>query len=173
MTETDSTRGKKSVLVRLTSKDEWSTPLPIWREIAAFLPPKLVWQPFYYDGTCANHLRSLGWSVVHEDVDFFTTKPPRDALVVDNPPFSKKRQVLQRLVSDLDQPFLLIVPVSTITTQYFRKLVQTVEGGSKAFHFLFPKSRMKFDDTKNQPPFACIWLAYKCPWLGDEQFILI
>ena len=56
--------------------DEWQTTAEAWAELAPVLLPKFgdqcCWQPFYYDGACAKHLRHLGFRrVVHEDADFF------------------------------------------------------------------------------------------------------
>jgi len=56
--------------------DEWQTTAEAWADVAPILLPKFAdqccWQPFYYDGACAKHLRSLGFrKVVHENADFF------------------------------------------------------------------------------------------------------
>ncbi len=56
--------------------DEWQTTQEAWGDVAPLLLPqfarKAVWQPFYYDGACADHLRALGFRhVIHENADFF------------------------------------------------------------------------------------------------------
>ena len=56
--------------------DEWETCASAW---AALLPllgarfrRKAVWQPFFYNGACARHLRDLGFTrVLHDRTDFF------------------------------------------------------------------------------------------------------
>ena len=51
--------------------DEWQTLQKSWAAIAhhfAAFRDKRIWMPFYYDGKCALHLRSLGFrNVVHTD----------------------------------------------------------------------------------------------------------
>lgn len=152
---------RKSILVRLRKQDDWETPIDIWRQILPFLPAfprkRTIWMPFFYNGKAKTHLSQLGHQVVHEQKDFFTTPPPPHCVVVDNPPFSKKRQVLERLFA-LDLPFALILPISTIATQYFHTMQQ--EKGSASFKVIIPSRRMRFDSS-NFPPFACIWLLYK------------
>jgi hypothetical protein len=55
--------------------DEWQTTAEAWGEVAPLLQAfrtRSVWQPFYYDGGCAEHVRELGFEhVIHEEQDFF------------------------------------------------------------------------------------------------------
>ena len=44
----------------------------------------------------------------------------RGEVIITNPPFSKTKEVMERLF-ELDKPFILILPVSKLNTQYFRK----------------------------------------------------
>ena len=49
------------------------TPYSAWQSIAKYLPQdKMIWEPFYGDGTTSGeHLRSLGFQVIHKNIDFF------------------------------------------------------------------------------------------------------
>ena len=82
----------------------------------------------------AAHLRDLGFQVVHEDEDFFENDS--GDYVVSNPPFSILADVLRRLVH-LQKPFVLIMPCSVLTTQYFQKLSLDVQ-------LIVPKRRIQF-----------------------------
>ena len=163
-----------SILVRLRQRDDWETPLEVWRQIAQFLPPKSrIWQPFYYNGSCKAYMEQLGHQVVHEDRDFFSSHPPPDSILCDNTPFSQKKAILEHLVTQRDIPFILIVPIGTLATSYFHALVEQTT--SQAFKAIIPKRRMQFSNTRSSPPFACVWLAYKCPFLAppSKQLLFI
>ena len=96
------------------SDNNYYTPRTAWQEIGAYLPKnKLIWECFYGDGTPAQYLRELGCNVISEDVEFFENKIEFD-LIVTNPPFSLKKKEFERL-RELNKPFLLLMPVSTIT----------------------------------------------------------
>ena len=160
---------------QLSKRDDWETPLEIWRQIAAFLPPKSrIWQPFYYNGSCKAYMEQLGHQVIHEDQDFFSSQPPPGYLLCDNPPFSKRRAILRHLVVTLDIPFILVVPMSTLATAYFHDLVAHANS-SQAFKVIIPHRRMRFGGLKSDPPFASVWLAYKCPFLAPpcQQLLFI
>ena len=43
----------------------------------------------------------MGYDIIHEDKDFFSYTPDYD-IIVDNPPFSKMKEVCQRL-KELDK----------------------------------------------------------------------
>ncbi len=165
-------RKSTSILVRLRKRDDWETPVEIWRQICPYIPrQRTIWMPFWYNGKAKTHLAQLGHQVVHEQKDFFTTPPPDPrCVVVDIPPFSKKRQVLRRLL-DLDLPFALILPISTLATQYFHTMQE--EKGSASFKVIIPSRRMRFDSSSQSPPFACIWLLYKYDWVGSNQLLFI
>ncbi|CAE7307091.1 unnamed protein product [Symbiodinium natans] len=79
------------------ANDEWQTTLESWRSVAPYFHGyrrKSVWMPFYYDGACAGHLRSLGFEkVIHEQEDFFQRVKDKSFLnrvdlIWDNPPYT-------------------------------------------------------------------------------------
>ena len=91
------------------------TPKSAWEEIHQLIPKgKVIWEAFYGDGNSGTYLRELGFEeVIHEPINFF--EHDLGDLVVSNPPFSLKKQVLERLVS-LDKPFILLMPIATLAT---------------------------------------------------------
>ena len=166
-----------SNLGELQHKDEYYTPKHLLQAVAPFVPrDKSIWMPFYGDGSVGRYMRELGFDDVHHEPseDFFTTAPPdasKDTIVVDNPPFSLKREVFERLVS-LDLPFMLIVPLATISYQYTRDIL------GESFQIIIPRKRMNFRDPtrarggkKQQPSFASVWLCHKMNFDRDISFI--
>lgn len=89
----------------------------------------VVWDPFVCSGSARPSqatIRRLGYDVVAPDGrDFFERRePPRTAtLVVSNPPFSMKRQVLAKLLA-WRLPFALILPSEVVQRDYFLRLAQ-------------------------------------------------
>ena len=96
--------------------DDYMTPKDAWERIKDFIPKyKVIWEAFYGDGESGEFLSDLGFNVIHEEIDFFTNNAGE--VIVSNPPFSKKKQVMTRL-TDLDKPFIIICPSSMVNTQY-------------------------------------------------------
>ena len=116
------------------ANDEWQTTRRTWEAVAEHFArwrPKRVWMPFYYDGRCADFLRSLGFAnVVHTDDDFF--ERVRDAafmasvdLIWDNPPYTSpetKERVLRALAAT-NKPFAMLLPVSVLHVGFVREVV--------------------------------------------------
>ena len=76
--------------------DNYRTLKENWELIKEYIPKdKEIWEPFYCDGSSGQDLRDMGFDVHHEDEDFF--EHDHGDIVVSNPPFSKKREVLKRL----------------------------------------------------------------------------
>lgn len=148
--------------------DEWQTTAEAWGEIAPLLLPQfrdqVCWQPFYYDGACAKHLRHLGFKkVVHEDADFF--KRVADPAFVagidfiwDNPPYTAadtKEAVLRALVAT-QKPFCVLLPSSVVFSKLFR---DTLDGDK--VQLILPR-RVRVCKTGQAPvPFKyLVWVCY-------------
>ena len=87
--------------------DNYITNKSDWERIKEYIPKdKVIWSPFYCDGKQKEYFEEMGYNIIHEDKDFFSYTPDYD-IVVDNPPFSKKKEVLRRL-KELDKPFIMI-----------------------------------------------------------------
>ena len=87
--------------------DDYMTPFEAWEDIAHLIPRRVIWEPFFGDGASGDHLRLLGFEVIHEDVDFFHHN--LGDIIVTNPPFSIMKTIIPRL-NQLDKPFILILP---------------------------------------------------------------
>lgn len=143
--------------------DDYMTPENAWINIKDFIPTdKIIWEAFYGDGKSAEYLEKLGFKVIHNQNDFFESN--EGEIIVTNPPFSKKKEVLIRL-KELDKPFILILPASTITTQYIRELFK-----NDKLQIIIPRRRIHFDkkingktpeNWKNACNFDCFYYCYK------------
>ena len=131
----------------ITNKEEWF-------RIKDYIPKdKVIWCPFYCDGSMK---------------DFFENN--KGDIVIDNPPFSKKKEVLLRL-KELDKPFILICPSMMLSYKYFQKLFKD------HIQVIIPQSRIKFthltykDFKSYTPPYASFYFCYKMNLDKDLIFI--
>jgi hypothetical protein len=116
--------------------DEWQTTRRTWEGIAqrfAAWKSKRIWMPFYYDGVCAVHLRSLGFkNVIHTQQDFFERVEDKAFmatvdLIWDNPPYTNadiKERVLRALVAS-GKPYAMLLPISILHVGFVRDIVDT------------------------------------------------
>lgn len=149
--------------------DDYMTPFSAWDNIKQYIPKdKVLWEAFYGDGKSGNHLRELGFNVIHEPVDFFEND--LGEMIVSNPPFSKAKLIMERLLI-IDKPFILIFPSSKINTSYMRKWKD------KNLQIIIPRTRIHFEkliDGKvpegwaNRCNFDCFYYCYK---IGLEKDI--
>jgi len=152
--------------------NDYMTPKYAWENIKEYIPKdKIIWEAFYGDGKSGEYLTELGFQVIHKDIDFFEND--LGDIIVSNPPFSDAKKVLQRL-KVIDKPFILILPVSKITTQYFKEWADKIQ-------ILIPSNRIHFtkfingkvpENWKNACNFDCFYYCYKMDlprdiiWLG-------
>jgi len=141
--------------------DDYMTPKYAWENINQFIPDdKVIWEAFYGDGKSGSHLEEMGYNVIHQQIDFF--KENKGDIIVSNPPFSKSKEVMNRLY-ELDKPFIIILPSSKINTQYFRQWANKLQ-------IIIPKKRIHFEKKvngetpkgwKNACNFDCFYYCYK------------
>jgi len=151
--------------------DDYMTPKSAWENIKHLIPKdKVIWEAFYGDGKSGDYLKELGFNVIHEPVDFFENN--LGTIIVTNPPFSKSKEVIQRL-KELDKPFIIIMPSSKIYTSYFRENFI-----NKGLQIVIPRKRIHFDklvdgekpkNWKNACNFDCFYYCYK---MGFEKDIV-
>ena len=124
--------------------DDYMTPKYAWENIKDYIPKnKLIWECFYGDGKSGEYLTELGFNVIHEKIDFF--KNNLGEVLISNMPFSKKKEVLTRLKA-LGKPFIMIMPSSTLNTQYIRELFSTDQD---KLQLIIPRRRINFDKKVN------------------------
>lgn len=150
--------------------DDYMTPKYAWENIQHLIPKnKVIWEAFYGDGMSGNYLRELGFEVIHEPINFFENN--LGEIIVSNPPFSKSKEVIQRL-KQLDKPFIIIMPSSKINTSYFRETFM-----NSGLQIIIPRKRIHFEKHvegkmvegwKNACNFDCFYYCYK---IGLENSI--
>ena len=145
--------------------DDYMTPKYAWKNIKDYIPKdKVIWEAFYGDGKSGEYLTELGFNVIHKEIDFFDND--LGDIIVSNPPFSKSKEVLNRL-KELDKPFIIILPCSKICTQYIR---ENFKNSETPLQIIIPRKRIHFEkhingeipnNWKQQCNFDCFYYCYK------------
>ena len=154
--------------------DDYMTPKYAWENIKKYIPDVKIWEAFYGDGESGTHLQSLGFDVIHKEIDFFNddTLPEYDC-IVSNPPFSQSKAVVERLLK-LDKPFIIIMPSSKINTGYFRESFMNkiqIIIPPKRIHFTKLVDGEKPKNWKNACNFDCFYYCYKIGLPKDIMWI--
>ena len=148
--------------------DSYMTPKEVWESIAHLLPKdKVIYECFYGDGKSGEYLTELGFQVEHHDIDFFTDPSFNYDILVSNPPYSIKPKVFKRL-AEIDKPFLMLVPVSTMTKKFLKTYFQD------KIQIIIPKSRIHFVKNSVQTKaswFDTLWISYKMNLEKDITFL--
>ena len=153
--------------------DDYMTPKIAWESIQEMIPKdRLIWEAFYGDGKSGKYLQELGFHVIHENMDFFTTEPEKWDMIVSNPPFSRTKEILDRLMI-LDKPFILILPVSKICTSYFRPWKNKIQIiiPKKRIHFKKVVNNEEVSDLKNGCFFDCFYYCFKMNFPNDITWL--
>ena len=149
--------------------DDYMTPKYAWEWIKDFIPKdKVIWEAFYGDGESGKFLSDLGFNVIHEETDFFTNN--LGDVIVSNPPFSKKKEVMIRL-KEINKPFIIICPSSMLNTQYIRNLFK-----DDRLQIIIPNKRINFkklidgkvpDNWGDRCNFDCLYYCWKMDLPND------
>tara|TARA_R110002096_G_scaffold145506_2_gene303279 strand:+ start:335 stop:808 length:474 start_codon:yes stop_codon:yes gene_type:complete len=148
--------------------DNYATDKLGWELIKDYIPSnKKIWSPFYCDGKQKEYFKEMGFDIIHEDEDFFLNN--KGDVIIDNPPFSKKREVLTRL-KELNKPFIMIIPTCLLSLKWFQKLY------SNQIQIIIPMKRLTFtklNEISNgyTPPFGSFIYCYKMNLDNDLTFI--
>ena len=138
------------------SSDNYITNKEDWERIKQFIPKdKQIWAPFYCDGKQKEYFAEMGFDIIHEDKDFFSYTPEYD-ICIDNPPFSKKKEICEKL-KKLDKPFIIVCPSVLLVYKYFQDYFK------ENLQIIIPYNRIKFRHLKSMnknysPPFASFFL---------------
>lgn len=155
-----SIRGKG---IKFHNDDEYMTPKSAWEQIKKYIPKdKVIWECFFGDSQSGQFLQELGFDVIHEKIDFFTEN--RGELLISNPPYSCKVKVFERL-KELDKPFIMILPVSTITKKFY------MDYFADKCKIIIPPKRIQFIKNGEQTSrswFDVIYICYKIDTLDKD-----
>jgi hypothetical protein len=143
--------------------DDYMTPKSAWEDIKQYIPrDKVIWECFYGNGNSGRYLTELGFNVIHEEIDFYEND--LGEILLSNPPYSDIKNVMKRL-SELDKPFIMLMPSSKINTQYFRENFKNrgiqIIIPSKRIHFLKLVNGEVPKNWKNACNFDCFYYCYK------------
>jgi len=107
---------------KFNEKDEYYTPRILVDAIIPFIPTdKIIWCPFdTSDSEFVIALKENGNSVIHSHIwegkDFFNYEPDHYDMIISNPPFTRKLDVLKRLYV-LDKPFGMVLGLPILNYQ--------------------------------------------------------
>ena len=148
--------------------DNYATDKFGWEIIKDYIPNnKVIWSPFYCDGKQKEYFEEMGFNIIHEDEDFFENN--HGDIIIDNPPFSKMKEICNRL-KELDKPFILVAFSKVILMKWFQKLFKD------HLQIIIPFKRPTFTHLTNPkqgytPPFGVMYYCYKMNLEKDLIFI--
>ena len=175
------------VYTTMEKHDTYVTPDYAWKNIKNYIPSDaVIWEAFYAPGGESGQiLTDMGYEVIHKpypQYDFFQYEPEHYTHIISNPPFSKSKQVLERL-KQLNKPFIMIMPSAKLCTGYFRQIFQDSED---PIQIIIPRKRIHFKKLVNGEPvkdwkpaccFDCFYYCYKMNlprdivWLTDKESV--
>ena len=148
--------------------DNYATDKLGWEIIKDYIPTdKKIWSPFYCDGKQKEYFKEMGFDIIHEDEDFFEND--KGDIVIDNPPFSKMKEICIRL-KELNKPFILIAFSKVILLKWFQRLFKD------DLQVIIPFKRPTFAHLVNPkkgytPPFGTQYYCWKMNLKKDLIFI--
>ena len=148
--------------------DNYVTNADDWLRIKDYIPKdKIIWSPFYCDGKQKEYFAEMGFDIIHEDEDFFENN--KGDIIIDNPPFSKKKEILTR-IKELDKPFIMVCPSVLLVYKYFQDFFK------EDLQIIIPYNRIKFRHLESlnknyTPPYASFYFCYKMNLEKDLIFI--
>ena len=151
--------------------DEFYTLKSTWEKIKDYIPKdKVVWEAFSngkYEAV--EYLKSICKEVKSNTGDFF--KNNEGDVVITNPPFSVKRDVLIRLKM-LEKPFICILPTLALQTKYIQNIfggeLQVILPSKKIFFYKIVDGEKKVYDKLS---FYCCYVCYKMDLPKDLIFV--
>ena len=153
--------------------DDYMTPHSAWDDIKKYIPTdKVIWEPFFGDGSSGEWFLSNGFECIHKPIDFFDHN--LGDIIISNPPFSKKREIFKRL-KELGKPFIMIAPASTICYQYLYK-----DFHDEKLQLIVPAGRINFikkvngvipEGFKSRANFDCLYFCWKMNLPDDLIFL--
>ena len=151
--------------------DNYITNRDGWESIKKFIPKnKIIYSPFYCDGSMKKYFKELGYDIIHNNEDFFKNyNKYKYDIIIDNPPFSKRHDIFKKL-KEIDKPFIIICLSNLIACKYFTNLF------NDNLQIIIPRSRTKFtkyQTTNNNytPPMGTFFYCYKMNFDKDLIFI--
>lgn len=171
MNDTTKVRLKKG------TTDEWYTPAEGIYPFLPYIPEdvKIIWCPFdIRKSLYVKILREEGYKVVHSHIerskDFFEYEPEEWDMILSNPPYSIRNDILTRCFK-LGKPFALLMNTNGLFDSAYRWDLFT----SNNFTLGYVKGRVNYMreqgvKDKSSPPFQS---AYICHKISKEKIIFM
>ena len=133
----------KGYLTAKTDKesDQVYTPSYAVKPIIKYIKPgSIIWCPFdTVDSAYVEELNAAGFTVIYSHIDngqnFFEYEPDEYDVIISNPPFSIKDDILRRL-DELNKPYAMLMPLPALQ-------------GQKRFKYLKGSQALIFDKRIN------------------------
>ena len=153
--------------------DKYETPREVIDAVLRFVPLRArIWEPFRGSGASTRYLRTQKRSVIHgSHKDFFQqNSPPPESILVSNPPFSLKQEVLQHLAHIGVDRFALLLPLEALGSQYLAHFL-----GERRIQLIIIRPRVRFMSSdgrrmKKAFPFVCAWF---CVGMGLPRDLIL
>ena len=149
--------------------DNYATDKKGWEIIKDYIPKdKKIYAPFYCDGKQKEYFKEMGFDIIHEDTDFFSNTYDYD-IIIDNPPFSKWKEICKKL-KEIDKPFILLSFPKIFLLKGFTNLFK------EHLQLIIPTKRPTFTHLTNPkegytPPFGVWYFCYKMNLEKDLNYI--
>ena len=159
---------------RKGKSDEWFTPNDAIFPILKYIKPNsIIWCPFdIAESNFVKIFEGKGYKVIcshiDEGGDFFKYEPEHYDIIISNPPYSLRNDILKRLF-DLEKPFAMLMN----TNGLFDSKVRWDLFKNNNFTLMYLSGRVNYMKEyglveKSSPPFQS---AYICSRLSDKQII--
>lgn len=162
-------------------KDEYETPSYVLDMVLDELDASkwFVWEPFPGSGFSTNYMRSKGFEVTNGSFDdFFQHRQApkvlcevKQLVVITNPPYSKKKEILEKLKELGVRKLALFIPMGTVVCRYFKDLFpdhhKQVIIHTRCCRFLHPKTH---EYWHLRAPFDVIWITSGLGLKYDVQY---
>lgn len=155
--------------------DEWYTPTNAVEAIVPYLTPfKTIWCPFDKDDS--NYVRLFkthGFKVINTHIgageDFLTIEPPECDVVVSNPPYSIKDDILERLI-EIGNPFAMLWNVASLYDS--KRRFDLLKEHPVEQLYLYPRVKFFNDERQQQTSSPTYQSAYICRGILNKQIEL-
>lgn len=119
-----------------------------------------IWCPFDTEESEYVKIFKTKYNVIYSHInngqDFLIYAPKNYDLIISNPPFSKKDQILKRLY-ELNHPFAILLPLPTLQGQRRFKYLKDCQ--ALIFNKRINFKNLKNNEVKKGVPFASIYIC--------------
>ena len=138
--------------------DDYETPKSVLKDLIPFIEEyKVIYDPFYCNGTVINEWYDLGKMCFNEKKDAFDREHPENwDIMISNIPFSCKEKCV-KLALELGKPFMLLMPIDALGSKWIKPYFNELE-------FIIPNGRLSFlkeGKATNKCWFDTMWVCGK------------